>query len=223
MKKYAIIVAGGSGVRMGTSTPKQYLELRGKPLLWYTLNTFLNAYDDLHIILVVAEDYFGLAKNIYSSINDARVKLAKAGINRFYSVGNGLSQVPGNAIVFVHDAVRCLVTEQLIHRCYDATLQNGNAIPCVTAVDSIRIQTATGNEAINRKNVMLIQTPQTFYSDDLKSAYKQEFDEAFTDEATVLEGMGKKIHLIAGEVTNIKITNPIDMVVADKILAGFNN
>jgi 2-C-methyl-D-erythritol 4-phosphate cytidylyltransferase len=219
MKKYAVIVAGGSGTRMGTTIPKQFLNLNGKPVLWYSLNTFLNAFDELEIILVVAEDHLQTAENILKSTNDpARISLTTGGQTRFHSVKNGLQNIHQHSIVFVHDAVRCLLSTNLIHRCYEMALQHGNAIPAIHAVDSIRIETFQGNEPIDRDKVKIIQTPQTFSSSIIKTAYDQPFDEAFTDEASVVERLGIKIQLVEGEETNIKITRPIDILIAEKIL-----
>lgn len=219
MKKYAVIVAGGSGSRMGSTVPKQFLNLRGMPVLWYTLNTFLNAYADLEIILVVAEDHLQDGEDILRSTNQPdRIFLTSGGKSRFHSVKNGLEQIHEHSIVFVHDGVRCLVSNKLIHRCYEMTIERGNAIPVISSVDSIRIESIQGNEAVNRDKVKIIQTPQTFYSDIIKAAYAQPFDEAFTDEASVVEMLGIKIHLVEGEETNIKITRPLDFIIAEKIL-----
>jgi 2-C-methyl-D-erythritol 4-phosphate cytidylyltransferase len=219
MKKYAVIVAGGSGIRMGTTTPKQFLSLNGRPLLAYTLNTFLTAYQDLQIILVIADDHFKTGRDIIGTSDDPdRIHLVTGGESRFHSVKNGLKHVREDSVVFVHDGVRCLVSKDLVHRCYETTLQYGNAIPAIEAVDSIRIETALGNEVVSRDRVKIIQTPQTFLSDILKRGYDQEFEDSFTDEATVVERLGVKIHLVPGEATNIKITRPLDFVLAEKIL-----
>jgi 2-C-methyl-D-erythritol 4-phosphate cytidylyltransferase len=219
MKKYAVIVAGGSGTRMGSSIPKQFLNLRGKPVLWYAVKTFLKAFDDLEIILVIAKEHVELAKSILETIDHAdRVVLTTGGRSRFHSVQNGLQHIRHPSIVFVHDGVRCLLSTDLIQRCYEETLKYRSAIPAVQAIDSIRIETLQGNEAVDRQKVWIIQTPQTFYSDDLKAGYEQEFNEAFTDEASVVERLGIKIHLVEGETRNIKITNPIDLIIAGKIL-----
>ena len=219
VKKFAVIVAAGSGTRMGKPTPKQYLLLNDKPVLLHTLNTFLNAYSEMQIILVVNEEYISTAEIIAQSAFDAsRIKITTGGDTRFHSVKNGLAHVDDDSIVFVHDAVRCLVTAKLIARCYEEALANGNAIPAIKAVDSMRVETHHGNVIIDRDKVHIIQTPQTFKSSILKAAFNQPYDEAFTDEATVAEMMGEKINLIEGETNNIKITQPIDLVIAEKIL-----
>jgi 2-C-methyl-D-erythritol 4-phosphate cytidylyltransferase len=219
MKKYAVIVAGGSGMRMGTIVPKQFLPLQGKPVLWYTLTAFLDAFPDLEIILVLPEAHLETGQEILRSTHAPdRIWMTAGGETRFHSVRNGLSHIHHHSIVFVHDGVRCLLTPQLIRRCYQMAQERGNAIPAIGAVDSIRIQTFDGNEFIDRSKVRIIQTPQTFYSDIVKAAFEQEYEESFTDEASVVERLGVKIHLIDGESTNIKITHPIDVLIAEKIL-----
>ncbi|NML22986.1 2-C-methyl-D-erythritol 4-phosphate cytidylyltransferase [Pseudoflavitalea sp. G-6-1-2] len=219
MKKFAVIVAGGSGLRMGTQLPKQFLPLRDKPVLWYTLNAFLEAFDDLTIILVLPEAHLQTGHEILRSTSDPdRIWMTTGGETRFHSVKNGLDHIHQNSIIFVHDGVRCLLTPELIRRCYDTAQERGNAIPAVTAVDSIRIETFGGNAAVDRNKVRIIQTPQTFYSDLIKAAFEQEYDDSFTDEASVVERLGVKIHLVEGEPTNIKITRPLDILIAEKIL-----
>jgi len=219
MKKYAVIVAGGSGLRMGTAVPKQFLELSGHPVLWYTLNAFLQAFADLEVILVLPEAHVETGLSIIqTTIDPSRVWIATGGETRFHSVKNGLDHIHQHSVVFVHDGVRCMVSPELIRHCYEQTLEFGNAIPAIAAVDSIRITTALGNEQVDRTRVRIIQTPQTFFSDMLKAAFEQDYDTSFTDEASVVERLGVKIHLVDGETTNLKITRPIDIVIAEKIL-----
>ena len=219
MKKFAVIVAGGSGLRMGTQVPKQFLPVREKPVLWYTLTAFLEAFDDLTIILVLPESHIQTGQEILRSTFDPdRIWMTTGGETRFHSVKNGLDHIHQHSIVFVHDGVRCLLTPDLIRRCFNMAQERGNAIPAVTAVDSIRIETFNGNAAIDRNKIKIIQTPQTFYSDLIKAAFEQEYDESFTDEASVVEKLGVKIHLLEGEPTNIKITRPLDILIAEKIL-----
>lgn len=219
MKKYAVIVAGGSGMRMGTTVPKQFLPLQGKPVLWYTLTAFLDSFPDLDIILVLPEAHIQTGQEILrSTYAPDRIWMAIGGETRFHSVRNGLSHIHQHSIVFVHDGVRCLLTPQLIRRCFNMAQERGNAIPAITAVDSIRIEHFDHNEFIDRSKVRIIQTPQTFYSDIIKAAFEQEYEDTFTDEASVVERLGVKIHLIEGESTNIKITHPIDVLIAEKIL-----
>ncbi len=219
MKKYAVIVAGGTGKRMGNIIPKQFLLLKGKAILWYTLDTFLRAYGDLQIILVLPEQHIQKGKAIAASFaGDDRIQIVTGGDTRFHSVQCGLTHVKENSVVFVHDAVRCLVSVPLIHRCYKDALENGSAIPAVAATDSIRVLNHEGNHVADRRQVRIIQTPQTFLSDIILQAFQQEYKDAFTDEATVVEAIGKNIFLTEGEYDNIKITRPFDMMIAEKIL-----
>lgn len=219
MKKYAVIVAGGSGMRMGTAVPKQFLDLRGKPVLWYTINTFLESYSDLEVILVLPEAHLETGLEIIrDSIDPDRVWMTVGGATRFHSVKNGLDHIQQHSIVLVHDGVRCLLSTDLIRRCVEEAMAYGNAIPAIAAVDTIRIDTIGGNEMIDRNKVRIIQTPQTFYSDLIKAAFEQDYEENFTDEASVVERLQVKIHLVEGESTNIKITRPLDILIAEKIL-----
>jgi 2-C-methyl-D-erythritol 4-phosphate cytidylyltransferase len=219
MKKYAVIVAGGSGHRMGTAVPKQFLELQGRPVLWYTLTAFLDAFPDMEIILVLPQAHLQTGLDIIQTTpSPNRIWITEGGETRFHSVKNGLSHIQQHSIVFVHDGVRCLLTPELIRRCYDAALEKGNAIPAIPAVDTIRVETVSGNELVDRQKIRIIQTPQTFYSDIIKAAFEQDYEEFFTDEANVVERLGVKIHLVEGEPTNIKITRPIDILIAEKIL-----
>ncbi|HEY0679066.1 MAG TPA: 2-C-methyl-D-erythritol 4-phosphate cytidylyltransferase [Chitinophagaceae bacterium] len=219
MKKFAVIVAAGSGSRMKSAVPKQFMELNGKPVLWYTLNTFLKSYSDLIIILVLPPESMEHGLAIAQAIKDStRIKITGGGDTRFQSVKNGLALTEDDSIVFVHDAVRCLVTTELIHRCYDAAVANGNAIPAINATDTIRIDRGNGPEPFDRNKVFVIQTPQTFRAKQLKDAYNRSYNEAFTDEATVAEASGLKIHLVEGETTNIKLTRPADLVLARSII-----
>jgi len=223
MKKYAVIVAGGSGLRMGTAVPKQFLPLLGQPVLWYTLTAFLDSFPDLEIILVLPEAHMKTGQEIIQSTrHPGRIQVTTGGETRFHSVRNGLSHIRHHSIVFVHDGVRCLLTPQLVHRCYYEALERGNAIPATRAVDSIRIENFNGNAQMDRNKVRIIQTPQTFYSDIIKAAFEQEYDESFTDEASVVERLGVKINLVDGEESNIKITRPVDILIAEKILEERN-
>ncbi len=222
MYKYGIIVAGGTGTRMGTDTPKQFLLLDKKPVLWHTIKAFTDAYEDIQLVLVLPEDHQEKGFEIAKEFPDHRIRITTGGSTRFQSVKNGLMLVDAHALVFVHDGVRCLVTPQLIHRCAEAAAEKGNAIPAITATDSVRLKTSEGNEAIDRKNIQIIQTPQTFYSDILKKAFEQEYQDSFTDEASVVEKTGITINLIEGESTNIKITRPQDILIAENILKERN-
>ena len=219
MDKYAIIVAGGVGKRMGNSIPKQFLQLQGKPVLYYTIKTFLEAYKDLQIILVLAADYIDMGREIINAWFDySRIQITKGGDTRFHSVKNGLALVKKESIVFVHDGVRCLLTTDLIYRCYEMALESGSAIPVIASKDSVRFLKDEENEVVERSKVMLVQTPQTFHSKILLPAFEIDYKERFTDEATVVEAFGLKIQLIAGEENNIKITRPVDLILAEAVL-----
>ena len=145
MEKIAVIVAGGTGQRMGTELPKQFLHIKHKPLLYYTLDVFLKAYDDIKIILVLPEEHIEMGREIIDAyFDESRIRITKGGANRFGSVQNGLKLITEESIVFVHDAVRCLVTAQLIHRCYETALETGSAIPVIKCSDSVRMITEEG-------------------------------------------------------------------------------
>lgn len=219
MKKFAVIVAGGMGQRMGVETPKQFLMLRGKPVLWYSINTFLSAYDDMQIILVLPLAHLESGVELRNSFeNKDRIQIISGGVSRFHSVQNGLKAIKDKSVVFVHDGVRCLLTKDLIRNCYQQAIEKGSAVPAVSPSDSIRIVDGEKTVVADRSNVRMIQTPQTFKSEIILTAFEQEFNHSFTDEATVVEATGKEIFLIEGEYNNIKITRPIDLVIAEKIL-----
>jgi 2-C-methyl-D-erythritol 4-phosphate cytidylyltransferase len=221
MKKYAIIVAGGTGKRMGSVMPKQFLLLNDKPVLYYTLKAFLEAYEDLKIILVLPEEFSDIGKEVIDAYFDySRIQVTFGGETRFHSVQNGLKLVHEESIIFVHDAVRCLISTELIQNCYEHTLLMGTAVPVIRAKDSVRFLNEEGNdnEVLDRNKVVLVQTPQTFHSKILIPAFKIDHKEQFTDEATVVESFGLKISLIEGEENNIKITRPVDLLIAEALL-----
>jgi len=219
MNKYAIIVAGGTGTRMGRSLPKQFILLKDKPVLYYTLKTFLESYTDLQIILVLPVEFTDMGQEIIDAYFDKeRIKITAGGDTRFQSVKNGLALVDEEAIIFVHDGVRCLLSKELIHRCYAQAVETGTAIPAIISKDSIRLLTEEGNKAYDRNKVMLIQTPQTFHSKILLPAFQIDYKDKFTDEATVVEAYGMKVSLVEGEENNIKITSPIDLLIAESII-----
>jgi 2-C-methyl-D-erythritol 4-phosphate cytidylyltransferase len=221
MKKFAVIVAGGTGTRMNNTIPKQFLLLQGRPVLYYTVNAFLQAYDDLEIILVLPEEHVAAGQEIIDAFFDYnRIQITVGGRTRFHSVQNGLQLVREEGIVFVHDAVRCMVSIDLICRCYDAAMETGSAIPVVDCKDSVRFITEDGNEALDRTAIKLVQTPQTFHSKILLPAYQIDYKDKFTDEATVVEAFGLKVQLVAGEENNFKITRPADLLIAETLVAG---
>lgn len=219
MLKYAVIVAGGAGTRMGNGLPKQFMLLKDKPVLYYTLKVFLEAYNDLQVILVLPVEYTDMGQEIIDAYFDKdRIRITAGGDTRFQSVKNGLQLAEGEAIIFVHDGVRCLLSKELIHACYKKAVETGSAIPVITSKDSVRLLTEEGNDAIDRNKVMLVQTPQTFHSKILVPAFQIDYKDKFTDEATVVEAYGLKVSLVEGEETNIKMTRPVDMLIAERIL-----
>ncbi len=222
MKKYAIIVAGGNGSRMNNSIPKQFLILKGKPVLYYSIHAFLETFSDCKIILVLPEEHVAVGQEIIDAFFDKNsIQIVIGGRTRFHSVQNGLGLVDDeDSVVFVHDAVRPLLSSELIMRCFTCVIENGTAIPVVDSKDSVRIMIEDGNEAIERNKIKLVQTPQAFHGKILLPAYRIDYKDKFTDEATVVEAFGLKVSLVEGDEDNIKITKPTDMLFAESI---FNN
>jgi 2-C-methyl-D-erythritol 4-phosphate cytidylyltransferase len=219
MNKYAVIVAGGTGTRMGGDIPKQFMLLKEKPVLYYTIKTFLDAYDSLRVILVLPADHVDTGKKIVKTYFDKKdIRITAGGETRFLSVKNGLSLIEDESIIFVHDGVRCLLTVDLIHRCYEMALATGSAIPVVPSKDSVRLLKEDNSEALDRTRVMMVQTPQTFHSKIILPAFQIDYKDKFTDEATVVEAYGMKVSLVEGEENNIKITRPVDLLIAGRIM-----
>lgn len=219
MKKYAVLVAGGSGTRMGSAVPKQFLVLAGKPVLLHSIEKFLEAFFDIEIILVIHPSFIAQANALIKPLPAAsKISVIPGGETRFHSVKNGLKLVKENAVVFVHDAVRCLVSGSLIHCCYEQALTKGSAIPAISITDSMRMIEGNTAKVIDRNLLKAIQTPQTFRSEIILPAFEQEYSSAFTDEATVVEAAGYEVFLIEGEKENIKITVPADLIIAEYLL-----
>jgi 2-C-methyl-D-erythritol 4-phosphate cytidylyltransferase len=218
MDLYALIVAGGSGKRMGTDVPKQFLELAGKPVLMRTIERFRSFNVSIKIITVLPEDQLGyweeLQKKYSFSVPNTVVE---GGPERFYSVKNGLDKVEDNSLVAIHDGVRPLVSLDTIKRCFDAAEKFGNAIPVISPTDSVRMITEQGNIPVSRQYLRIIQTPQVFDSKLIKKAYLQDYSPDLTDDAMLLEKTGETIHLVEGNRENLKITNPGDMAVAEAL------
>ncbi len=217
---YAIIVAGGSGSRMGTSIPKQFLDLAGKPIIIRTLEKFLEI-KNIKIIVVINGDYFSFAQNEFSKHNLSDIKLVKGGNSRFQSVRNGLNAIQSSTgVVLIHDAVRPFVSIEIIRNSITMTLDKGNAITAVKAKDSIRqIDHSSGHSTmLNRSDIMLVQTPQTFQLEVIKRGFLQEECTSFTDDASVVEKNGEIINLIDGDYKNIKITTPEDLIIAQALI-----
>ncbi len=222
MKKYVVIVAGGNGSRMNISIPKQFLLLKGKPVLYYSINTFLHTFDDCKIILVLPEEHIAAGQEMIDAFFDYnRIEIVIGGRTRFHSVQNGLAKVDDEeSVIFVHDAVRPMVSSVLLYRCLAAVIELGTAIPVIDCKDSVRIINEDGNEAIERSSIKLVQTPQAFHGKILLPAFNIDYKEKFTDEASVVEAFGLKISLVEGEEENIKITKPTDLIIAESILSA---
>lgn len=204
---------------MGGNVPKQFLILNDKPVLYYSLKLFLESFNDLQVILVLPVEYTSLGEEIIDAWFDkGRITVTAGGDTRFQSVKNGLALIEEESIIFVHDAVRCLLSKELIHRCYQKAIESGTAVPAIPSKDSIRLMTEEGSVVYDRNKVMLIQTPQAFHSKILLPAYQIDYKDKFTDEATIVEAFGIKVSLVEGEESNFKITRPIDLIVAEKLL-----
>jgi 2-C-methyl-D-erythritol 4-phosphate cytidylyltransferase len=220
IKKYAIIVAGGSGTRMNSAIPKQFLVLNGLPVLIHTLNLFNHSNAKPQLILVLNSDYHEYWKELCKKF-DFKIphKLVKGGDNRFQSVKNGLEIINDEeAVVAIHDAVRPLTPLSVIDNTYIYAEKNGNAITAIKSRDSIRQIQGSHSISLLRDDIYLIQTPQTFKLMQLKKAYKQTYSTKFTDDASVVESSGEKINLTEGSYENIKITFPEDIAIAEAIL-----
>ena len=215
MKAYAIIVAGGKGLRMGGDVPKQFLPINGKPILMHTIEAFRKGLDGIEIILVLPADQHEYWQKLCQDYNFCSPELiAKGGETRFHSVKNGLAFLPDDedAVVGIHDGVRPFVSKETIQRCY-ATAAGGRAVvPVVPVVETIRQILPNGKSITRpRDEYRLVQTPQTFPLVMLKKAYEQSYSETFTDDASVVEAMGEEILMVEGNRENIKITTPSDL------------
>lgn len=219
MNKYAVIVAGGRGMRMGNAVPKQFLPLKGKPMLTWSIEAFTQAFPDIQVILVLPEAQLSYGQLVlYPLPQRIDVTIVKGGSTRFHSVQNGLAAITEPGIVFVHDGARPLVTPELIKNLYYQALETGSAIPAIPAYDSLRQVTSAGSYPVNRDQIRIIQTPQVFKTEVLIPAFQQAYIPEFTDEATVAEKNGARVYLAPGEKTNIKVTDPEDLLIAESFL-----
>ena len=221
IRNYALILAGGSGKRMGNEIPKQFVEIAGKPVLIHTLENF-QAYDpQISIILVLPKEQTDFWKNLCDKYHcNISHTIAEGGRERFFSVKNGLNAITGDGIVFIHDGVRPLVNHETLRRCQVMAEALGNAIPAIPVAESVRYMTEESSKPVDRSRLRLIQTPQTFRIPLIKKAYEQPYIESFTDDASVLEQTGEPVHLTEGNRENIKITWPDDLYIAELILTG---
>lgn len=220
MNKYVLITAGGIGTRMNNAFPKQFIPIAGKPLLMHTINVF-HDYDPLmKIILVLPEEHIPLWKDLCSEFDfQMEHQIVRGGTERFHSVQNGLKHVPSDSVVLIHDGVRPLVRPDTIDRVIQKTIEKGNAVPCIIPTNSIRkIGDNNTNEAIDRNQIRLIQTPQGFLGGIIKAAYTQVYREDFTDDASVVESNLETINLVEGNFSNIKVTHPADLKIVEALM-----
>jgi 2-C-methyl-D-erythritol 4-phosphate cytidylyltransferase len=219
MKYYAIIVAGGSGNRMQTETPKQFLLLKNLPVLMHTIKAFAQSDTQPKILLVLNKDQQGYWARLCEEFNfHVPHQLIDGGTERFHSVKNAIHTIDEECYVAIHDAVRPLVSKTLIDNCFKEAEAQGNVITAVQSSDSVRMLRNEKTSALKRDEIYLVQTPQTFSLNILKEAYNQDFDDHFTDDASVVESIGYEINIIEGERENIKITYPIDLELAELLL-----
>jgi len=224
MKRYVIITGGGQGLRMGTDIPKQFLMLGDRPVIMHCMKKFYDFNNFIEIILALPQEHFSHWEVICHQYKCNIIHKVVAGRKtRFDSVKNALKTIQEPGLVAVHDAVRPLVSIQTIERCFKMAEEKGNAIPIVGINESIRQIKETGSKAVNRDHFKIVQTPQVFKSDILLEAYTQSYRESYTDDASVVESMGHTINLVEGNIENIKITSPIDLVVAEGILSKLSN
>lgn len=216
-----VIVAGGSGSRMKSETPKQFEILNNKPMIVYSIERFLSFSKDIQIIVALNPAYESQFALICEHFQLPAITLAKGGETRFHSVKNGLEKLDAKVtIVAVHDAARPLASLQTIKNTFSAAEKNGAAIPVIEMNESLRELNSHGSKAVDRKNFRVVQTPQCFRKEIILSAYQKEYISAFTDDATVVEADGHPITLSEGNVENIKITYPQDLMLAASLLAN---
>ena len=217
-RKYAIIVAGGSGSRMKSDLPKQFIDIGGLPILMHTLKKFKEADADIELILVLPESQFEFWKEL-CEIHSEFMKtiphqLVAGGKSRFQSGRNGLDVIKNEGLVAIHDGVRPFVSAEIINESFRVAQEKGTAVVSVPSKDSVRVN----GQAIDRATVRLIQTPQTFQVSIIKKAFETEELAIFTDDASVAEHAGFTINLIEGSYENIKITTPEDLLWAEILL-----
>jgi len=221
MTDYVIIVAGGRGLRMGSDVPKQFLPIGGRPVLMRTIERFREYSERLKIILVLPKEQQDYWKQLCKEYGfNIDYQLANGGETRFHSVSNGLALIADDeaGTVAIHDGVRPFVSLSVIDSCYDAAKTYGAAIPVTPVVETLR---HVNGSTVPRNDYRLVQTPQTFDIQLLKKSYRQPYCDAFTDDASVAEHAGYKIHTVEGNRENIKITTPFDMIVGEGVLNSF--
>ena len=222
LQKHVLIVAGGSGKRMKTSIPKQFLEINALPVLMHTFYAFLRTYDDLLFTLVLPGEQIDHWKNLCNKHHfKTEHKIVAGGKTRFHSVKNGLKYVKDSCIVAIHDGVRPLVSSKTIISCFEKAEAKGNAIPLIPLTESVRKKKDNYSIAVARNDYLIVQTPQVFKAEIIKKAYQQNYESSFSDDASVLEKAGYNIEGVEGNYENIKITHASDLSIASVMLSDF--
>lgn len=216
MKRNVIIVAGGIGKRMNADIPKQFLLLKGKPVLIHTMHAFYEYDNNINIITVLPVNYVNYWKQLCHDYSfDIEHEIITGGDTRFVSVQNALKNISDEGLTAVHDGIRPFVSQETIKRCFDTAKIYGSALPVIPLKESIRYVNKNESKYLNRKLYQIVQTPQVFQSRILKEAYVQKFEINFTDDASVVEAKGYKVIITQGNEENIKITTPLDMKFAE--------
>ena len=220
MNKYAIIVAGGKGLRMGGELPKQFIPVEGRPVLMRTLDAFHACDASIQLILVLPHDHQAYWHELCAQYQFAVPhRIADGGATRFHSVQSGLSLVDApEALVAVHDGVRPFVSREVISRCYAEAEAHGAVVPVIPVVETVRQLVGEGSITVPRDTYRLVQTPQTFRATLLRRASEQPYTDAFTDDASVVEALGCAVTLVDGNRENIKLTTPFDLIVAKALV-----
>ncbi|MBO4264260.1 MAG: 2-C-methyl-D-erythritol 4-phosphate cytidylyltransferase [Bacteroidales bacterium] len=215
---YAVIVAGGSGTRMGADIPKQFLLLDGRPILLRTVERFVEAVPDIHLVVVLPEAHIARWRSICRQYElNVPQRIVPGGITRFHSVKNALEKVPPEALVAIHDGVRPLVSTAMIRAMFGQMGQARALVPALRVTDTL-CSTVPGEEAPDRSRLLAVQTPQLFRAADIRAAYRQPFDVSFTDDGSVIRRSGITPDVFPGERTNIKITTKEDLDIACALL-----
>ena len=218
MQQYAVIVAGGSGSRMGGEIHKQFLLLNGLPILFRSINAFVNYNSQINIVVVAPKTHAQTIYNLKRQHNFSQdFNLVEGGATRFLSVKNGLQEVPNNCLVGIHDAVRPLVSKETLQKAFESAEQKGNGITAIGVFDSLRKVKDHKNSAVDRNLYQIIQTPQVFKSSLIKEAFAATNKTDYSDDANVFEAFGKSIFLTEGNRENIKITTPVDLKIAEAL------
>lgn len=218
--KVAVIVAGGKGERMGGGLPKQFMEIKGVPILMHTINIFHKYDPTIEIRLVLPKEQVEMWQSLCKKFGfSTKHTIFNGGSTRFHSVKNGLKGVKMNSLVAIHDGVRPLVSIQTLNRCYNEAINFPAVVPVISVNETIRILDGDESKTVPRSKYRLVQTPQVFQSGVLLTAYEQEFSEKFTDDASVVESARQKIQLVEGNRENIKITHPVDLILAEALLS----